>query len=83
MEKIAIVKKAVTFVVGVGTTQIVRTVIQKVVEPETVKDRILVGAGSMAIGGMVADATKSYTNRQIDEVVTLWNEEIKPRLNRQ
>lgn len=83
MEKIALVKKAVTFVVGVGTTQIVRTVIQKVVEPETIKDRILVGAGSMAIGGMVADATKSYTNRQIDEIVTLWNEEIKPRLNRQ
>lgn len=83
MEKIALVKKAVTFVVGVGTTQIVRTVIQRVVEPETVKDRILVGAGSMAIGGMVADATKSYTNRQIDEIVTLWNEEIKPRLNRQ
>ena len=78
MEKIALVKKAVTFVVGVGTTQIVRTVIQRVVEPETVKDRILVGAGSMAIGGMVADATKSYTNRQIDEIVTLWNEEIKP-----
>lgn len=65
------IKFTVSGIVGIGTTKIVRTIIENNVEPETTKDKVTVGMASVAIGMMAADATKKYTNTFIDEAVEL------------
>ena len=72
MEKIKIVKAVTTFVVGVGTGQIVRSIIQNNTDPEKLTDKVTVGAGTIVIGAMAADKTKSYTDAKIDEWNASW-----------
>ena len=63
-----VAKYVVSTVVGIGTTKIVRTIINNNIEPETTKDQITVTTASVVIGMMAADATKSYTDSMIDQV---------------
>ena len=63
------VKFAVSGIVGIGTTKIVRTIIDNNIEPETTKDKVTVGAASIVVGMAAADYTKSYTDTTIDEIV--------------
>lgn len=64
-------KFAIDIVVGAGTAKIVRDVVTKNVEPETTAEKFAVGTASLAIGGAVADATKSYTDAFVDDVEEL------------
>ena len=63
-----VVKYVASAIVGLGTTKIVRTIIDNNIEPETTKDQVTVGAASIVVGMMAADATKSYTDSMIDQV---------------
>lgn len=62
------IKLATSAIVGLGTTKIVSTIIKNNVQPETVVDIVTVTAGSFVIGGMVADAAKTYTDNTIDQI---------------
>lgn len=80
VDKIEMLKKAVTFVVGVGTAKIVRDVIKNNVDVDTLPSQVTVTAASAAIGGAVSDLTKQYTDTQIDELV-LFVQKIRNRKN--
>lgn len=80
MDKIKILKKAVTTVVGIGTAKIIREVIKNNVDTETVASMVTVTAASAAIGGAVSELTQDYTDRSIDEIVD-FIQRIKDRKN--
>lgn len=80
MKTIDILKKTVTTVVGIGTAKIVREIIKNNVDTESITSKVTVTAASAAIGGAVSELTKQYTDRQIDELVVLF-QKIKNRLN--
>ena len=63
-----VVKFVVSGIVGIGTTKIARTIIDNNIEPETTKDQVTVGAASIVLGMMAAEATKEYTNASIDHI---------------
>lgn len=65
------IKLVTSTIVGIGTTKIVTTIIKNNVQPETIVDTVTITASSFVIGGMVADATKSYTDDTIDKIADL------------
>ena len=69
MNKINIAKKAVTILVGMGTTKISSDIIRNNVETETFLTKVPVFVTSIVIGMMASDATKEYTSTKIDELV--------------
>lgn len=77
MTKTDIAKNIINFVVGAGTTKIVHQTIKNNTNPETVTDQVTIGAGSVVLGAMAADASKSYTDAKIDEMVSWWNTNVK------
>jgi hypothetical protein len=79
MKKIAIAKKIVTAIVGLGTAQIVKQIIENNVETDTPYQKVTVGSASVAIGYAVSDYTSDYTNTKIDEAVELWQKHIVKR----
>ncbi|QPL14703.1 hypothetical protein SEA_SCHWARTZ33_58 [Gordonia phage Schwartz33] len=62
------IKLITSTIVGLGTTKIVTTIIKNNVNPETIVDTVTITAGSFVIGGMVADASKKYTDETIDKI---------------
>ncbi|UVK59341.1 hypothetical protein SEA_PHEROBRINE_58 [Gordonia phage Pherobrine] len=68
MLNLSTVKLITSTIVGLGTTKIVTTIIKNNVNPETVVDTVTITAGSFVIGGMVADASKAYTDKTIDSI---------------
>lgn len=72
MTKLEMLKLAVSSVVGVGTSKIVRSIVANNVELETPVDHVTVTAGSFVVGAMVADASKDYTDSKIDEIVEIF-----------
>ncbi|ADD80957.1 gp066 [Rhodococcus phage ReqiPepy6] len=68
MTKLEMLKLAVSSIVGVGTSKIVKSIIANNVELDTPVDQVTVTAGSFVIGAMVADASKDYTDAKIDEI---------------
>jgi len=61
-------KNITTTVVGLGSTRIVRTVVQNNVPTTNIYQKITVGAATVALGGLVSAATREETNRQVDEL---------------
>jgi hypothetical protein len=82
VDKIQIAKTVLSTAAGIGAAKVVAQVIANNTNPENVKDKIQIVVGAAVIGGIVRDAAKEYTDRTVDEVVTLYNEQIKPRLNK-
>lgn len=80
MNKTAIAKQIVGFVVGAGASKIVKSIIEKNVETEKTTDKVMVASASLVAGSMAADATKKYTDAKIDELVDWWEKNVKPRL---
>lgn len=76
MTKTEIAKKATSFVVGLGTTTIVRSIVQNNVAPENVTQKVTVTAGTVVLGSMVADVSKAYTDAKIDQVVAWWKTNV-------
>ncbi|ADD81064.1 gp066 [Rhodococcus phage ReqiPoco6] len=72
MTKLEMLKLAVSSIVGVGTSKIVRSIIANNVEIDSPVDQVTVTAGSFVVGAMVADASKDYTDAKIDEIVEIF-----------
>jgi hypothetical protein len=70
---IDIAKKAVGLVVGAGASKIVHAIIQNNISPEKVIDKITIVSASVVIGSMAREATKEYTDRQIDNAVAAYH----------
>lgn len=73
MTKTDIVKSVVGWIVAGGTGLIVKGIIENNTEPETLKAKVCITAASIAIGGMAKDATRKYTDAQIDWLIETWN----------
>jgi hypothetical protein len=68
MNALVITKFAVRTIVGFGASSIVHQVIKNNVQPETAVEATSQVVASIAIGGLVSDACKKYTDAQIDEI---------------
>lgn len=80
MTKTDIAKQIVGLVVGAGTSKIISSIIQNNIEPEKKVDKVTVASASLVTGMMARDASKKYTDRKIDELVSWWEKEVKPKL---
>jgi hypothetical protein len=76
MTRIDFVKQAVSIVVGLGTSRIVKQMIENNVETETIAQKVTVGSASVAIGFMAADVTSRYTDAQIDKFADWWKRTV-------
>ena len=74
MTKLQATKCVVTAVVGIGASQIVRTIISNNVQAVRVIDKITVTSGAVVLGMMVSDISKKYTDNKIDEAVAWYKE---------
>lgn len=72
IDGIGITKKVVGIVVGAGVSKIAHAIIQNNISPEKVIDKITVVSASVVLGSMAREATKEYTDRQIDNAVTAY-----------
>lgn len=73
IDGIDITKKVVGIVVGAGASKIVHAVIANNIAPDKIIDKITVVSASIVIGSMAREATKEYTDRQIDNVVAAYH----------
>lgn len=73
MNKLNAFKFVTRLIVGAGTTTISKTIISNNVTPSNKIEAISVGVASFVIGSMASEATKSHTDRQIDQIVDAWN----------
>ncbi|AVO25296.1 hypothetical protein PBI_GRAVY_56 [Gordonia phage Gravy] len=62
------IKLVTSTIVGLGTTKIITTIIKNNVDPQNAVDAVTITAGSFVLGGMVADASKQYTDKTIDNI---------------
>ena len=69
MDKIAILKKAVSTIVGIGVSKIVTGIIENNVDTDTTINKVTVTSAGVALGYAAADATSTYTDNKIDEAV--------------
>jgi hypothetical protein len=72
MNKLNAFKFATRLVVGIGTTTVSNSIIRNNVTPSNPVEAVSVAVASVVIGSMASEATKSHTNRKIDEYVELW-----------
>jgi len=79
MQKIEFVKKAVTTIVGIGTTKIIKGIIENNVDTATVAAKVTVGSASIAIGYAISEETSEYTDRKIEEAVAFWHKHVTSR----
>ena len=79
MSKLDVLKKVVSFGVGLGVSTIVNQIIANNVVIEKPHQKVTVPLASIAIGGAVAEASSEWTDSVIDDVAELWNENIAPR----
>lgn len=73
MNKLNAFKFVARLVVGAGTTTISNGIIRNNVTPSSLIENISVGVASVVIGSMASEATRSHTERQIDQIVDAWN----------
>lgn len=77
---LAIAKKTASFVVGAGTSQIVKGIIKNNTSPEKTVDMVAIAGASVVIGAMAADATRSYTDAKFDAAVSWWKENVSKKI---
>lgn len=80
-EKIAIAKGAAQFVVGFSTGSVIKAVINNNVRPETNLEKAETAVGSYVVGGMVADVSKLWIGKRIDDAVIWYNHTIQKYTN--
>ncbi len=74
MTKLVIAKRVVTAIVGLGTSKIISDIIESNTEEhDKVTDKVAMKAAAFTLGSMVADATRTYTDAKIDELVAAYN----------
>ena len=77
MSKIELAKKAATFVVGGSVSFTVANALRNNTNPTNTVQKLEVAVGSVAVGMMVAKKAEAFTEAQIDELVTWWNDTFK------
>jgi large-conductance mechanosensitive channel len=77
-----IAKTAVSIVVGAGTNKIISAIVDNNTEPESVRDKVAIKAGTITVSAMVAAKTKEYTDAKIDEAAAFYNEHIAPKFKK-
>ena len=82
MSKLDLLKKAVSVAVGFGVSTIVNQIISNNVVVEKPHQKVTVPLASIAIGGVVADASSDWTDSIIDDAANIWNTEIAPRFRK-
>lgn len=73
MNKTKVFKFATRIVVGIGTTTVSNSIIRNNVTPSNPVEAVSVAVASLVIGSMATEATKSHTERKIDEFLATWN----------
>lgn len=73
MNKVQLAKTAATLIVGAGASGIVKDIIKYNTAPSTLTQKVTYAAGAVVLGSIVADVTRDYTSRKIDEGVALFN----------
>lgn len=81
-QPLAVAKFAVSAVVMSGTTKVVSAIISNNTSPEKITDKVAIASASWAIGGMVAEKTKEYTDKTIDDIAEFYNENVKPKFQK-
>lgn len=69
MNKLEIVKKTTSIIVGLGTSKVAGDIIRNNAAPRHMIDKITIGAASVVVGSMAATATQKHTEVMIDEAV--------------
>lgn len=77
MTKLDITKKVASFIVGIGTTQIVNSICINNANPQRLTDKVTVTAGAVVLGMIAADITRKYTDQKIDEIANWYNANVK------
>jgi hypothetical protein len=72
MNKTELAKALSGFVIGGITANVVKQIIRNNTDPEAVADKAAVLIASFVLGAIAADATKAWTDRQIDELIVTW-----------
>lgn len=81
MPKLHYIKLAAQFVIGASVSKVINDVITNNTDPETTIDQIEITVGSAALGWMVSDMAKEWTDTKIDTVAEKI-EEIKADIHR-
>lgn len=81
MKSVAIAKKIVSTIVGIGTAKIVNDIVESNVDTDNVYQKVTVKSASVAIGYAVSETTSNYTDRKIDEIVDFWQKHVKKSKN--
>lgn len=77
MTKIDIAKNIVTGIVGTSVTFTVQRVIVNNTNPETIIQKAETMVGAAVVGSMVAEQSKIWTGKKVDELVTWWQNNVK------
>lgn len=79
MNKLTIIKKVVSTIVGIGTTKIVQGIIENNVDTSNIAAKVSVAGASAVIGMAASDLASEYTDRKIEEAAIWWHENITKR----
>lgn len=79
MDKLAITKKIISTIVGIGTTKIVSGIIENNVDTDTTFQKVTVASASTALGYAVSEYTSEFTDSKIDELAAWWNKNVTNR----
>lgn len=78
MNNIEIAKRVTSFIVGAGTTQIVRGIVTNNTAPNNKADQAAIIGASFVIGSMAADAVRAHSDKMIDELVE-WSQNLRKK----
>lgn len=84
MDKLEITKKAVSLVVGLGVSKIVKGFIENNTSAESVTDKVAIASAAVVIGSMSAAAVKNHADTMIDDAIAAYKkirDEIKGKYN--
>ena len=74
MDKTKLAKEAAGFVIGGCTAKIIKDLIKNNVTPDSVTDKVALIVATFALGAMAREATKEWTDAQIDKIIAQWQE---------
>lgn len=77
MTKLEIAKRAISLTVGWGTSAIITSAIKNNTAPSNAADQIAMPVATFALGWMISERTREFTDRKVDEVAAWYNENIK------
>ena len=81
MTKTQIAKHVTSAIVGWSTSKVVRNVIENNTEPDGTTDKLAVTIGSYVLGAIAADASKKWTDAQIDKLIAWWTDDVMSKFH--